>query len=88
MKARQIELADAITKLLNKATDDERVFMTEVVGATLEALCDFTDESKVNFELRKIVDPTLEWKEKISPQKGGFSFIVELFFIFDLTMII
>ena len=54
------ELADAITKLLNKATDDERMFMTEIVGATLEALCDFTDEIDVVNELAKIVDPTLE----------------------------
>ena len=60
MKARQIELADAITKLLNKAIDGEELYMTECVGATLEALCDFTDEIDVLCELEKIIDPNSE----------------------------
>ena len=59
-KSPREQLSDAVTKLLHKAITDERMFTAEIVGATLEALCDFTDESEVNFELRKIVDPTLE----------------------------
>ena len=58
MKAKQIALADATTKLLNKAlNDDERMFMTEIVSATLEVLCAFADWEDVLKELQKIVGP-------------------------------